>query len=70
MIFRNRRTRPFHWLRVGTERGQMAGRVGVAHPVGSGFVIDGVTVGESYVGLPLFFTARARESLPARSCAR
>jgi hypothetical protein len=27
MILRSKRTRPFHWLRLGIERDQMAGRV-------------------------------------------
>jgi hypothetical protein len=57
MIFRNRRTRPFHWLKLGTERGQMAGRVQIGQNIGSGLVMDGGVVGERYAGLPLFFTA-------------
>ena len=58
MILRSKRTRPFHWLRLGIERGQMAGRVRIGEFVGSGFVIDGAVVGENLAGLPLFFTAR------------
>ena len=58
MIFRNRSTRPFHWLKLGTERGQMAGRVHIGQYTGSGLIIDGRVAGERYAGLPLFFTAR------------
>lgn len=58
MIFRTRGTRPFHWLRLAIERGQMMGRVQVGNTFGSGFVMDGAVVGESYAGLPLLFTAR------------
>ena len=58
MIFRSKRTRPFHWLRLGIERGQMAGRVRIGPYSGSGFVIDGNVVNENFSGLPLFFTAR------------
>jgi hypothetical protein len=58
MIFRSKRTRPFHWLRLGIERGQMAGRVSIGPYTGSGFVIDGNVVSETFSGLPLFFTAR------------
>jgi hypothetical protein len=58
MIFRSKRTRPLHWLRLGIERGQIAGRVRIDQYMGSGFVIDGKVVSENYDGLPLFFTAR------------
>ena len=58
MIFRNRRTRPFQWLRLAMERGQMVARVDVRGYVGSGFVMDGAIVGERFAGLPLLFTAR------------
>lgn len=58
MIFRGKRTRPIHWLRLGIERGQMAGKVRTRDFFGSGFVIDGAVVGENLAGLPLFFTAR------------
>jgi hypothetical protein len=58
MIFRNRRTRPFHWLGVGTERGRTIGRVRLGQHAGSGCLLDGSIIGEHYVGVPLFFTAR------------
>ena len=58
MIFRQHRTRPFHWLRVALQRGQMAGKVRIGDYVGSGFVIDGAMVSDACAGLPLLFTAR------------
>lgn len=57
MIFRSNAARPIHWLRVALKRSRMVGRVELVGPIGSGFVMDGRVVGESFAGLPLFFTA-------------
>ena len=58
MIYGQRSTRPFHWLKVAIERGQIAGRISIGNFQGSGFLLDGGALGDDYAGLPLFFTAR------------
>ncbi|MCL4813784.1 MAG: TIR domain-containing protein [Vicinamibacteraceae bacterium] len=67
MIIRTRRTRPFQWLRLAMERGQIAGRVQVGQTLGSGFLMDGALLGEGFAGLPFFFTARHVVPGPHRS---